>query len=36
VRVLFSRLTRDGEAFVEADRLGLFTSSWQTLARRPA
>lgn len=36
VRVLFSRLTKDGEAFVEADRLGLFTSSWQTLARRPA
>jgi sterol 24-C-methyltransferase len=32
--VLFERLTRDGDAFVEADRLGLTTSSHQTVARK--
>lgn len=30
--VLFDRLTKDGDAFVEADRLGLLTSSYQTVA----
>jgi len=34
-RTLFDRLTLDGEAFIEADRMGLFTTSWQTVARKP-
>ena len=33
---LFERLTKDGEAFVEADKLGLFTTSWQIIAQKPA
>ena len=32
---LFTRLTQDGEAFVEADKLGLFTTSWQIIAQKP-
>ncbi|CAK9039779.1 Sterol 24-C-methyltransferase (Delta(24)-sterol C-methyltransferase) [Durusdinium trenchii] len=32
---LFERLTKDGEAFVEADKLGLFTTSWQIIAQKP-
>ena len=32
---LFDRLTKDGEAFVEGDRLGLFTTSWQIIAQKP-
>ena len=34
-QVLFARLTKDGDAFVEADRLGLTTSSHQTIAEKP-
>lgn len=34
-KVLFDRFTQDGEAFIEADRLGLFTTSFQTLAEKP-
>ena len=34
-RILFDRLTLDGEAFIEADRMGLFTTSFQTIARKP-
>lgn len=34
-KVLFDRFTKDGDAFVEADRLGLFTTSYQTIARKP-
>ncbi|CAJ1375586.1 unnamed protein product, partial [Effrenium voratum] len=32
---LFDRLTKDGEAFVEADKMGLFTTSWQIIAQKP-
>jgi len=32
---LFERLTRDGQAFVESDKLGLFTTSWQIIAQKP-
>lgn len=32
---LFERLTKDGEAFVEADKMGLFTTSWQIIAQKP-
>lgn len=34
-KILFDRFTQDGEAFVEADRLGLFTTSFQTIAEKP-
>jgi sterol 24-C-methyltransferase len=34
-KVLIDRLTQDGEAFIEADRLGLVTTSYQTLAQKP-
>lgn len=34
-RVLFDRLTKDGDAFIEADRLGIFTTSHQTIAQKP-
>ncbi|EHL32811.1 class I SAM-dependent methyltransferase [Legionella drancourtii] len=34
-KVLFDRFTQDGEAFIEADRLGLFTTSFQTIAEKP-
>eukprot|EP00438_Fugacium_kawagutii_P034405 Skav207740 [mRNA] locus=scaffold362:398378:405253:- [translate_table: standard] len=33
---LFERLTKDGEAFIEADKMGLFTTSWQIIAQKPA
>jgi sterol 24-C-methyltransferase len=33
--VLMERLTRGGESFVEADRLSLFTTSWQIIAQKP-
>jgi sterol 24-C-methyltransferase len=32
--VLFDRLTKDGDAFIEADKLGILTSSYQTIAVR--
>jgi len=34
-KVLLERLTKGGEAFVEADQLGLFTTSWQIIAQKP-
>lgn len=34
--VLMDRLTKDGEAFVEADRLGIVTTSFQTVAQKPS
>jgi len=33
--VLIERLTKDGEAFIEADRLGIVTTSFQTIAQKP-
>ncbi len=33
--VLIDRLTKDGESFVEADRLGIVTTSFQTIAQKP-
>jgi len=32
---LLTRLTQGGQSFVEADRLGLFTTSWQIIAQKP-
>jgi len=34
-KVLFDRLVLGGGAFIEGDRLGLFTTSFQTLATKP-
>lgn len=34
-QTLFNRLTKDGEAFIEADRKGLVTTSHYFLARKP-
>jgi len=34
-QALFDRLTKDGEAFIEADRLGLVTTSHYIIARKP-
>lgn len=34
-KTLFDRLTKDGDAFIEADRLGIFTTSYQTIAQKP-
>lgn len=34
-KILFDRFAQDGEAFIEADRLGLFTTSFQTIAEKP-
>jgi sterol 24-C-methyltransferase len=34
-QVLFDRLTKDGASFIEGDRMGLFTTSFQTLAQKP-
>lgn len=36
LNVLFDRFTRDGQAFIDGDKLDLFTSSWQILAEKPA
>ena len=33
-KVLMDRLTKDGEAFIEADRLSLVTTSFQTIAEK--
>jgi len=33
--LLIDRLTKDGQSFVEADRLGLVTTSFQTIAQKP-
>jgi sterol 24-C-methyltransferase len=35
-KLLFDRLTKDGQAFVEADRLRLVTTSYYIVARKPA
>jgi sterol 24-C-methyltransferase len=35
LKVLLERLTEGGESFVEADKLGLFTTSWQIIAQKP-
>jgi len=35
LKMLFERLTRDGDAFIEADRLGIFTTSYQLIAQKP-
>jgi len=32
---LLQRLTQGGQSFVEADKLGLFTTSWQIIAQKP-
>jgi sterol 24-C-methyltransferase len=34
-KALFDRLTKDGEAFIEADRMGLVTTSYYVVARKP-
>lgn len=34
--VLFDRFVKDGDAFIEMDRRGLATSSWQIVAEKPA
>jgi len=34
-KVLVDRLTYGGDSFVEADRLRLFTTSWQIIAQKP-
>jgi len=34
-KTLFDRLTKDGQAFVEGDRLGLFTTCHQIIAQKP-
>jgi len=35
LKLLFDRLTKDGDAFIEADRLGIFTTSYQLIAQKP-
>ncbi|MDR3502508.1 MAG: methyltransferase domain-containing protein [Legionella sp.] len=34
-KILFDRFAQDGESFIEADQLGLFTTSCQTIAEKP-
>jgi len=34
-KLLFDRLTKDGDAFIEADKLGIFTTSYQIVAEKP-
>jgi len=34
-KILFDRLTKDGDAFIEADRMGIFTTSYQLVAEKP-
>lgn len=34
-KVLLERLVAGGQSFVEADKLGLFTTSWQIIAQKP-
>lgn len=34
-KILFDRFAQDGESFIEADQLGLFTTSCQTIAVKP-
>jgi len=35
LKILFDRLTKGGDAFIEADRLGIFTTSYQLIAQKP-
>jgi sterol 24-C-methyltransferase len=35
-KILFDRLTKDGDAFVEADELGICTTSYQIIAEKPS
>jgi len=35
LQILFDRLTKDGDAFIEADKLGIFTTSYQLIAEKP-
>lgn len=35
MHTLMSRLTEGGESLIEADKLGLFTTSWQIIAQKP-
>jgi sterol 24-C-methyltransferase len=35
LKVLLERLVYGGKSFVEADKLGLFTTSWQIIAQKP-
>jgi len=34
-KILFDRLTKDGQAFVEGDRMGLFSTCHQIIAQKP-
>jgi len=34
-KTLFDRLTKDGDAFIEADKMGIFTTSYQLIAEKP-
>mmetsp|Transcript_28974 Transcript_28974/g.73530 ORF Transcript_28974/g.73530 Transcript_28974/m.73530 type:complete len:362 (+) Transcript_28974:98-1183(+) len=34
-KMMLDRLCEGGESFVEADKLGLFTTSWQIIAQKP-
>jgi len=34
-KILLERLVEGGQSFVEADKLGLFTTSWQIIAQKP-
>jgi len=36
LKILLERLSEGGQSFVEADKLQLFTTSWQIIARKPA
>jgi sterol 24-C-methyltransferase len=35
IKVLFERFIKDGDAFIEADKLKLFTTSYQIIAQKP-
>jgi sterol 24-C-methyltransferase len=34
-QVLLDRFIKDGDKFIEGDRMGLFTTSYQTIAQKP-
>lgn len=34
-RILFDRLTKDGDALIKGDRMGLFTTTYQIVAQKP-
>lgn len=35
IKTLLSRLSYGGDSFIEADKLGLFSTSWQIIAQKP-